>query len=64
MTSKTAAARHARDALATRWHRILDECLRIRHATTPRSLYPTPFARRTDALDFTAATITASLALR
>ncbi|WP_101836362.1 aminoglycoside adenylyltransferase domain-containing protein [Frankia canadensis] len=51
--SKTAAGEHARATFEPRWHRILDECLRIRRGDHQRSLYRDPFSRRAEALAFT-----------
>ncbi|ONH31633.1 nucleotidyltransferase domain-containing protein [Pseudofrankia asymbiotica] len=51
--SKTAAGEYARVTFEPRWHRIIDECLRIRRDDHRRSLYRNPFTRRTDALAFT-----------
>ncbi|MCM3887502.1 aminoglycoside adenylyltransferase domain-containing protein [Frankia sp. R82] len=50
--SKRAAGEHARTAFDPQWHRIIDECLRVRRADHRRSLYRTPLTRRTEALDF------------
>ncbi|GAB3671633.1 hypothetical protein GCM10027589_40790 [Actinocorallia lasiicapitis] len=62
--SKSQAAAHARTAFDPRWHRITDECLRIRRSTATRSLYTSPFARRAEALAFIDMAISTSLALR
>jgi len=51
IVSKTAGARIARDELGPRWHRILDEALRLRHGERG-SLYASPFERRRDMLAF------------
>jgi hypothetical protein len=58
--SKTDAGRHAREAFDPRWHRILDECLRLRTGGPGRPRYASPVARRRDALDFVATVIAAS----
>lgn len=50
--SKTAGGHYARDRFDPRWHRLVDECLRIRCGLPGRSAYATPAARRRDALDF------------
>lgn len=50
ITSKEGAGLYARDALPSRWHRVLDECLRIRRGEGGRSLYRNPPARRREAL--------------
>jgi hypothetical protein len=51
--SKTAAGEYARNIFEPRWHRIIDECLRIRCGDRQRPLYLNPFARRAEALAFT-----------
>lgn len=51
--SKVAAGEYARTTFEPRWHRITEECLRIRRGDPQRSLYRNPFTRRTDALAFT-----------
>jgi hypothetical protein len=60
--SKTDGGRYARSAFGPRWHRVLDECLRIRTARPGRPRYASPVARRRDALDFVAAVIAAGTA--
>jgi hypothetical protein len=71
ITSKTGAGRHALEAFPERWHRVINEALRLReddtaqpsfgslvsglgeHFGTPRrSLYASPFERRSDVLAF------------
>ncbi|WP_030393224.1 nucleotidyltransferase domain-containing protein [Kitasatospora purpeofusca] len=52
IASKRGAGEYARAVFDERWYRILDECLRIRDGGRRRSRYPTPFARRADALAF------------
>ncbi|MFC5665153.1 nucleotidyltransferase domain-containing protein [Kitasatospora misakiensis] len=53
IASKRGAGEYARAVFDDRWHRIVDECLRIRDGGRRRSLYPNPFTRRADALAFT-----------
>jgi hypothetical protein len=52
ITSKTGAGHHARRAFGGRWHRIVDECLRLRRGRGGRPGYRDPFTRRRDALAF------------
>lgn len=52
ITSKDGAGRHALRVFPDRWHRVVDESLRIRRAEPGRSLYRNPLARRQDALAF------------
>lgn len=52
ITSKRGAGEYARSTFDARWHRIVDECLRIRTGTNSKSLYAEPFSRRAQALDF------------
>jgi hypothetical protein len=52
ITSKTGAGRHARVTFGSRWHRIIDESVRIRSSSSRRPIYLTPFARRREALRF------------
>jgi hypothetical protein len=54
ITSKEGAGLHARRTCSARWHRIIDECLRIRRGDRGRSLYLNPLTRRRDALGFMA----------
>jgi hypothetical protein len=56
--SKRAAGEYARGTFEPRWHRIIEECLRIRRGDRQRSRYLDPFTRRTDALAFTDLVIT------
>jgi nucleotidyltransferase-like protein/aminoglycoside adenylyltransferase-like protein len=51
IVSKTEGALDLRARVDKRWHRIIDEALRIRQHRR-RSLYLSPFARRRDMLDF------------
>lgn len=57
ITSKRGAGEHAKSAFDPRWHRIIDECLRLRSATPAGSLYRSALARRRDALAFVAMAI-------
>ncbi|MBF6541975.1 aminoglycoside adenylyltransferase domain-containing protein [Nocardia brasiliensis] len=52
ITSKDGAGRHARQYFPDRWHRVIDEALRLRRNNSRTSLYRSPFARRRDILDF------------
>ncbi|MGW4848342.1 aminoglycoside adenylyltransferase domain-containing protein [Nocardia brasiliensis] len=52
ITSKDGAGRHARQYFPDRWHRLIDEALRLRRNNSRTSLYRSPFARRRDILDF------------
>ena len=58
IASKSAAGEHALASFEDRWHRIINECLRIRRGDRG-SLYGNPFERRRDALDFVAMAISA-----
>lgn len=58
ITSKEGAGIYARETFPVRWHRLIEEALRIRRATERRSLYRSPFARRRDVLTFTDVVIT------
>ncbi|MCO1659451.1 aminoglycoside adenylyltransferase domain-containing protein [Pseudonocardia humida] len=60
--SKSDAARYALETFDRRWHRVLDECLRLRTAAPGRPRYASPVARRRDALAFVAAVIAAGAA--
>ena len=60
ITSKEGAGLHARSLYPARWHRIVEECLRIRRGERGRSLYWSPLARRRDALDFLAMVLDAA----
>jgi predicted nucleotidyltransferase len=51
ITSKEGGALHALGAFP-RWHRIVEESLRIRRRSGRRSLYRTPLARRRDLIGF------------
>jgi hypothetical protein len=57
ITSKEGAALYVHATFPARWHRVLDEALRIRRADRRRSLYRSPFARRRDVRAFTAMVI-------
>lgn len=52
ITSKTGAGHYARQAFPARWHRIIDEALRIRERRPRRPYYRSPLARRHDLLAF------------
>ncbi|MFB6888514.1 nucleotidyltransferase domain-containing protein [Kitasatospora sp. NPDC056327] len=52
IASKRGAGEYARAVFGDRWHRIVDECLRIRDGRRRRSLYPNPFVRRAETLAF------------
>ncbi|GAA1256971.1 hypothetical protein GCM10009677_04060 [Sphaerisporangium rubeum] len=55
ITSKESAARYGLEIFPDRWHRLLEEALRIRRASptsTERSRYRTPMARRRDLLAY------------
>jgi hypothetical protein len=52
ITSKFGAGLYAREVFPLRWHRIIDECLRIRGGSAGQSAYADPVRRRRDALDF------------
>ena len=53
IASKEGAGIYARETFPGRWHRLIEEALRIRRASGRRSLYRSPFARRRDVLAFT-----------
>ena len=52
ITSKSGAGLYARKVFGLRWHRIIDECLRIRGGSAGQSAYSGPLRRRRDALEF------------
>jgi hypothetical protein len=52
ITSKTGAARYGLRTFPARWHRVLDETIRLRTGDRRRSRYPTPLARRRDLLAY------------
>lgn len=52
ITSKTGAGLYALDTFPARWHRVVNECLRIRRGGEGRSLYHSRMARRGDALAY------------
>ena len=58
ITSKEGAGVYAKAALPSRWHHVLDECLRIRRGEGGRSLYRNPLERRRDALLYMRAVLT------
>jgi hypothetical protein len=57
MTSKEGAAAYALVTFPARWHRVIDEALRIRRGAAGPSLYRTRLARRRDVRAFTAMAI-------
>jgi hypothetical protein len=52
ITSKEGAGQHALRTFPDRWHRLVNESLRIRRAEPRRSLYRSPLTRRRDVLAF------------
>jgi hypothetical protein len=52
ITSKEGAANHALRTFPDRWHRVINESLRIRRAEPRRSYYRSPTTRRRDVLGF------------
>lgn len=52
ITSKAGAGHHALQTFPDRWHRLVNESLRIRRGDAGRSLYRSPLARRRDVLAF------------
>ncbi|WP_433662851.1 aminoglycoside adenylyltransferase domain-containing protein [Nocardia sp. CA-128927] len=52
ITSKDGAGRHALQSFPDRWHRIINEALRLRRNDSRRSLYRNPLTRRRDILAF------------
>ncbi|MEU0680159.1 MULTISPECIES: nucleotidyltransferase domain-containing protein [Streptomyces] len=52
ITSKRGAGEYALTRFGEPWERIVEECLRIRCGTSERSLYRSPFERRSQALAF------------
>ena len=52
ITSKEGAGIYALHTFPGRWHRLVNECLRIRRGSVGRSLYRAPLRRRRAALDF------------
>jgi len=52
ITSKEGAGHHALQNFPDRWHRVVNESLRIRRAQPGRSLYRSPLTRRRDVLAF------------
>jgi hypothetical protein len=57
ITSKEGAGLYTLNTFPARWHRIVDECLRIRRGAHVRSLYGDPLTRRREALAFMAMAI-------
>jgi hypothetical protein len=60
ITSKAGAGCYVLDTFPARWHRIIDECLRIRRGERGPSLYRNPLARRRDMLAYIDRVITAA----
>ncbi len=58
IASKFGAGEHALRTFGPRWHRIIEESLRIRRGQGPKR-YGNPFMRRRDALDYMAMVIAA-----
>jgi hypothetical protein len=54
ITSKEGAGIYALETVPAHWHRVLQECLRIRRRAGGTSLYVSPLARRADALGYVA----------
>lgn len=52
ITSKDGAGRHALRTFPERWHRVVNESLRIRRADPGRSLYRNALTRRRDVIAF------------
>ncbi|MDA8371255.1 MAG: DUF4111 domain-containing protein [Nocardiopsaceae bacterium] len=52
ITSKSGAGAYALHAFPEKWHRIVNECLRVRRGSTLPSLYESALARRRAALDY------------
>lgn len=52
ITSKSGAGMYALHAFPERWHRIVNECLRVRRGTEPPSLFESALERRRAALDY------------
>ncbi|MBH0774694.1 aminoglycoside adenylyltransferase domain-containing protein [Nocardia bovistercoris] len=52
ITSKDGAGRHALHTFPDRWHRIINEALRLRRGDSRQTLYRNPLARRRDILAF------------
>jgi hypothetical protein len=63
ITSKEGAGLYALDTFPARWHRIIDECLRIRRGAHGRPLYGNPLTRRHEALAFMAMAIDDALSI-
>ncbi len=57
ITSKEGAGLYALQTFPSQWHRVIEECLRIRRGEGGPSLYPRPEARREDALAYIAMAI-------
>lgn len=54
ITSKCGAGLYALETFPKRWHRVVEEALRIRRGAGGRSLYRFPWARRSEVFSFTA----------
>jgi hypothetical protein len=54
ITSKAGAGAYALEAFPRRWHRLLEECLRVRRGEGGPSLYRSRLSRRQEALAFVA----------
>ena len=52
ITSKYGAGLYAREVFPSRWHSIIDECLRTRRMPHARSAYRNPLSRRRGVLAF------------
>ncbi|HWG61321.1 MAG TPA: aminoglycoside adenylyltransferase domain-containing protein [Streptosporangiaceae bacterium] len=63
VTAKEGAGLYALEAFPARWHRVINEALRIRRGDAKRSLYRNPLRRRCDALDFVSVAIEDAKAL-
>lgn len=62
ITSKTGAGKYALSTFAPPWHRIVEDCMRVRDGRESR--YRNPYRRRTDMLAFTDMVIADAIALR
>lgn len=52
MITKYKAGEYALSVLPEKWHKILNESLRIQYGARRKSLYTTPFSRRKEAINF------------
>jgi hypothetical protein len=64
ITSKSGAGRYALETFPRRWHRLLEECLRIRRGAAGPSWYRSRLSRREEALAFMALVVEDAMALR